>query len=110
MPHSKLGRNGFKGLALTAVLSLAITVRGQSPGLGGAKKENAPDYSKEAFVIESLRTTTTFENDGTGTREIAARVRVQSEAGVEQWGLLNVGYSSANEELVVGYVRVRKSD
>ena len=41
---------------------------------------------------------------------MTARVKVQSEAGVEQWGQLVMGYSSANERVEIPYVRVLKAD
>src|SRR6266702_2048924 len=69
-----------------------------------------PDHSQESYVIEKLRTSYRFENDGTGRREIYARIKVQSEAGVEQWGQLVVGYNSANERVEIPYVRVLKLD
>src|SRR5207237_10113952 len=43
-------------------------------------------------------------------REVYARIKVQSEAGVEQWGQLVVGYNSANERVEIPYVRVLKLD
>src|SRR5439155_24575392 len=70
----------------------------------------APDHSLEAFVVEKLRYAYRFENDGTGRREVTARIKVQSEAGVEQWGQLVVGYNSANERVEIPYVRVLKLD
>jgi tetratricopeptide (TPR) repeat protein len=72
--------------------------------------EAAPDYSQQSFVIEKLRTAYRFESDGTGKRELVARIKVQSEAGVEQWGQIVVGYSSANERVDIPYVRVLKAD
>ena len=69
-----------------------------------------PDYSKEASVIESYRTAVSCENDGTGTRTIALRARIQSDAGVQQYGLLQFSYSSTNEEVTIDHVRVRKPD
>ncbi len=51
-----------------------------------------------------------FENDGTGRKETIARIRVQSEAGVQQWGQLQFGYNSANERVEMSYVRVLKAD
>ena len=69
-----------------------------------------PDYSKEASVIESYHTAVSYENDGTGTRTIALRARVQSDAGVQQYGLLQFSYSSTNEEVAIDYVRVQKPD
>jgi tetratricopeptide (TPR) repeat protein/transglutaminase-like putative cysteine protease len=68
------------------------------------------DYSEEGFVIEQVKTLFRFEKDGTGRKETIARVRVQSEAGVEQWGQVLVGYNSANERVEIPYVRVRKKD
>lgn len=73
-------------------------------------KSDKKDYSEEAFVIEQVRTLFRFEKDGTGRKETIARVRVQSEAGVEQWGQVLVGYNSANERVEIPYVRVRKQD
>jgi Flp pilus assembly protein TadD len=68
------------------------------------------DFSQEAFVIEKVVTRMRFESDGTGSKETVARIRVQSEAGVEQWGQVVIGYSSANEKVEIPYVRVRKAD
>jgi tetratricopeptide (TPR) repeat protein len=68
------------------------------------------DYSQEAFVVEQYRSIYRFESDGTGRKETIARIRVQSEAGVQQWGQLQIGYNSANERMEIGYVRVVKAD
>ena len=73
-------------------------------------KTVAQDYSQESFVIEQLSTKYRFENDGTGRKEVVARIRVQSEAGVEQWGQLVIGYNSANERVEIPDVRVQKAD
>src|ERR1700722_19302105 len=73
-------------------------------------EEAKHDYSTEAFVVEQYRSIYRFENDGTGRKETVARVRVQSEAGVQQWGQIQVGYNSANERVEMDYVRVIKAD
>src|SRR5580658_6722192 len=73
-------------------------------------EEPKRDYSQEAFVIEQARSLYHFENDGTGRKESTVRVRVQSEAGVQQWGQIPVGYNSANERVEIDYVRVIKAD
>jgi tetratricopeptide (TPR) repeat protein len=70
----------------------------------------AVDHSQESYVVEKLRNSFRFESDGTGRREIYARIKVQSEAGVEQWGQLVMGYNSANERVEIPYVRVLKLD
>src|SRR5579862_3674996 len=71
---------------------------------------NGRDYSQESFVIEKMHSRYTFEADGTGRKETIARIRVQSEAGVQQWGQLQEGYNSANERVEIPYVRVLKED
>jgi tetratricopeptide (TPR) repeat protein/transglutaminase-like putative cysteine protease len=73
-------------------------------------EEPKHDYSQEAFVVEQYRSHYRFESDGTGRRETVARIRVQSEAGVQQWGQLQEGYNSANERVEIAYVRVIKAD
>lgn len=87
-----------------AALGVAAQTTSKPPETGKA------DASKEASIIETYRTALAYENDGTGTRQISARVKVQSEAGVQQYGLLVFGYVSANEELQIDHVRVRKPD
>src|SRR5271168_843244 len=66
--------------------------------------------SQEAAIYERILNRIRFENDGTEVSETEATVRIQSQAGVEQFGQLVFGYSSATEKLEVEYVRVRKPD
>src|SRR6476660_2859276 len=49
-------------------------------------------HSEEAYVVEKLRTSYRLENDGTGRRGFYVKIKVQSEAGGEQWGQVVVGY------------------
>jgi Domain of Unknown Function with PDB structure (DUF3857)/Transglutaminase-like superfamily len=69
-----------------------------------------PNYTKEAAVVELYSTKVNFDNDGTGTRESLTRVRIQSDAGVQRFGLLAFSYQSSCETLDIGYVRVHKPD
>jgi tetratricopeptide (TPR) repeat protein/transglutaminase-like putative cysteine protease len=69
-----------------------------------------PSRPDEAAIIEQIRTTVRFENDGTGRREVYMRVRAQSEAGVQQWGQVVLGYNAATERLEIPFVRVKKAD
>jgi len=69
-----------------------------------------PDFSKEAFTIERMSTRITAENDGAGTREVTAEVKMLADAGVKAFGVLNFTYTSANEAVEFDYVRVRKPD
>jgi transglutaminase-like putative cysteine protease len=84
------------------------------PAVGGTAAKIAdsakPDYTQESFVIEQMHSHYRFEADGTGRKETTARIRVQSEAGVQQWGQIQEGYNSANERVEIPYVRVLKED
>ncbi len=74
------------------------------------QKPASSDYSKEATVLEQSSDHFKFENDGTYTREMSMRARVQSDAGVRQLGVLKFAYQGSSESFIVDYVRVRKSD
>jgi tetratricopeptide (TPR) repeat protein len=102
----------LRWFALLIVVFIASAAFGQvpPPPAPSAATQAAVDHSQESFVIEKLHTSYRFENDGTGRREVHARIKVQSEAGVEQWGQLVVGYSSANERVEIPFVRVLKAD
>ena len=68
------------------------------------------DYSEEAAILEEMTTKIAFDNDGNFTRDQISRVRVQTDAGVKQWGLLKLPFQSATQTVELGYVRVRKPD
>src|SRR5437868_14664660 len=96
---------------LVLVFCFVFPAVAQKPeGKPAEKSSDSPDYTQESFVVEQVRTSFHFEKDGTGRKEVYARVKVQSEAGVEQWGQVVVGYNSANEKIEIPYVRVHKSD
>ncbi|PYX38342.1 MAG: hypothetical protein DMG81_12010 [Acidobacteria bacterium] len=100
-------------LLLPALLLTVVAQQTETmPSAAAAAKAAAEtkDYSQESFVIEKVLTRFRFESDGTGRKETIARVRVQSEAGVEQWGQVMIGYNSANERVEIPYVRVLKKD
>ena len=88
----------------------AVALAQKPEGKPSEKSAEKPDYAEESFVVEQIKTSYRFENDGTGRKELYARIKVQSEAGVEQWGQVVVGYNSANERVEIPYVRVHKSD
>jgi hypothetical protein len=84
----------------------AQETKGAEPGKDA--KDATPDYSQEAVVVEKMRRQFRYENDGTGSTTTSARVRVQTQSGVQQLGQLVFGYNSANEKLEVVYMRVIK--
>ncbi len=73
-------------------------------------EDTKPDYSKEAFVVEQYSSKIRFENDGTSDREQTVRVRIQSDAGVQRFGLLTFPYQSSSESFDLSYMRVHKPD
>jgi tetratricopeptide (TPR) repeat protein/transglutaminase-like putative cysteine protease len=100
---------GFVSSVLAVALAgqAAVQVQPSKPPVAPAQP---PDYSKEAFVVEQSKSRLVFENDGTGRREAYVRIKVQSEAGVQQWGQLVLGYNAATERIEIPFVRVRKAD
>ena len=100
-------------LTLSFVIGTSAQTTQNKPATPAQSPEAAKqksDYSQEAVVIEQLKTTYRFERDGTGQREAVLRAKIQSDAGVERFGQLVLGYSSANEKLDMDYVRVHKAD
>ena len=70
----------------------------------------APDFLQEPFIIETYLLSARFENDGTGERTLSSRIKVQSDAGVQQLSELIFGYNTASEKMDVHFVRVLKPD
>jgi tetratricopeptide (TPR) repeat protein/transglutaminase-like putative cysteine protease len=66
-----------------------------------AEKPATPEFSQEPFLIESLKSVYRFEADGTGSRRVETKVRVQSEAAVQQLGQLVVSYDADFEKVAI---------
>jgi Flp pilus assembly protein TadD len=97
--------------ARRAVTRLVVVLAVISPGAIAARQAApAPDYSAEAAIFEQVHAQHRFELDGTGRRQLEARIKVQSEAGVQRFGQLRFGYNAGNERVDITYVRVRKPD
>jgi tetratricopeptide (TPR) repeat protein/transglutaminase-like putative cysteine protease len=93
-------------IALVVWTPLVSLLAAQQP----AAQPKPPDLTQEAYVIEQVTSTYRFEKDGTGVRTRHMRIKVQSDAGVQAWGQLVLGYNSANEKIEIDFVRVRKAD
>jgi tetratricopeptide (TPR) repeat protein len=104
------GETPTPGLNPAKSKAAATSSQSKSADPAGSPDQSKHDYSQEGFVVEQYRSRYRFESDGTGRRETIARIRVQSEAGVQQWGQIQVGYNSANERVEIAYVRVVKED
>jgi tetratricopeptide (TPR) repeat protein/transglutaminase-like putative cysteine protease len=85
----------------------AIPAGGKTPAAGPAK---ATDYSTEPYVIEKIATAVAFQNDGTNTMDVAVRTRIQSDAGIKQFGIVSLPYASASTSVQLAYARVTTPD
>ncbi len=61
-------------------------------------------------MIEHFAETMRFENDGTGSDQTDARIKIIGESGVQALGQLKVGYSALSDKMEIAYVRVHKPD
>jgi tetratricopeptide (TPR) repeat protein len=105
------GSYALVGLLSTCLMAFLATGTAQvQPPASSGRTASALTNSEEAAVFERILNRVRFENDGTEVAETEAVVRIQSQAGVEGFGQLVFGYSSATEKLEIEYVRVRKPD
>ena len=72
--------------------------------------DQKPDYSKEGVVFQQVDNNWTYNADGTGTRILEVVARVQSDAAVQSFGVLNFNYAAGDEQVTIDYLRVRKPD
>jgi tetratricopeptide (TPR) repeat protein/transglutaminase-like putative cysteine protease len=93
-------------LACLVICLLSSVSLAQASASSRQKTNNA----EEAAIFERISNRIHFENDGTEVSETEAVIRIQSQAGVEEFGQLVFGYSSVTEKLEIEYVRVRKPD
>ena len=91
-------------LALVLLISAAVLGQISSP-----PQPNDEKYKQEGVVYERVATRYVFLADGSSTREITARVRVQSDAGLKQTGLLVFHYQR-DFDTISFQVRVHKPD
>jgi len=78
-----------------SILALLVLCCAVLPVMATDLTKNAADYSKEAFVLEQSSDRFKFENDGSCTREIRTRTRVQSDAGIEQFSGVRFAFQNS---------------
>jgi len=99
----------FKGVRLFSALLCCISI----PVLAQQKDSNPAtkyDYSQQAIVVEQSSSKLKYENDGSYTGTDYARVDVQSDAGVQAFGVLTFPYESSVCTVDLDFARVRKPD
>jgi tetratricopeptide (TPR) repeat protein len=83
----------------------AAFVSAQSPTSGpqvpGSAPATSPSYAGESYVVERLSKDVVFAADGTGHEEATMRVRILSDAALEEFGILRLPYRSDNQRLDV---------
>src|SRR5947208_2940826 len=109
----------FRTIFGAALLASSISFAQNLPAGAAQDRAKAPtapvadkpvEYNEEAAVVEKLIGEFRWNADGTGTSTVTARIRVRTQAGVQQLGQLVWGYNSANEKLDIKYLRVSQPD
>jgi hypothetical protein len=100
----------FKVSCLLLTIFISSFFSAASAQQSPTKAPDAPDHSKEAFVIEQSSDKFKFENDGSYQREIGTRIRIQSDAGVQHFSVVKFAYQNSTDTFAVDYVRVHKQD
>ena len=67
-------------------------------------------FKAEPYVVRSYVTRTQVNANGTGTRDYAYAIQLQSEAAVHLFSVVQVGFASASEQAEFVYARVRRPD
>ncbi len=105
MAEPLMSNAAFLKAHVALVLLSSIPSIAQSP----AKKDaTSQDFSKESVVIERWTTSVAFQSDGTSTTEFRAQVRIQTDAGVRQYGFLKFPYQASVGHVEVQNVQVTK--
>jgi len=100
-----MSNSAFFKVPLALVLLFSVLSFAQT----SVKKDtDSQDFSKEGAVVEQMTTSVVFQADGTYTYDRHARVRVQSDAGVRQYGVLPFSYQASVGTIEVQDVRVTK--
>ncbi len=98
---------------LLFVLAVPCHLNAQSSAAPAASKSDSTakqDFSQQPWIYEYRRAAMRYENDGSGTREVHARVRVQTAAGLNSAGQLIFQYNALDEQVEIRSVRVLKPD
>jgi len=93
--------------SIAVLLVLAFGARvGCAQEPSAAKPQTATKTPELAAQIELLETRVRFEANGDGRKEVHARVHINNELGVPQFGRLNFDYNRAFQQVEIPLVRI----
>lgn len=76
-----------------------------------AAQKSAPDpYSAEPFVLERVDAVYAMNADGTGYMQKTVAVKIQSEAALQQMGIIGLQFAANSQHVEFHYVRARRPD
>ena len=81
-----------------------------SCGKVGAQKSANDSYSGESFVAERSDVVYRMNADGTGSMQKTVAVKIQSEAALQQLGIVGMGFAGNTQRVEFQYVRTRRPD
>ncbi len=110
-----LTMRAISGLLLASFLAVCLApAHSQTAAASStsAVSNNDPvnKFAGEPFVILHRDTVNVMHADGTGYRESTLAIRLQSEAALRQFGVINVPYASGSADAEFHYARVRRPD
>ena len=96
-----------KTLLLCLALALtSFTASDQSDTGSSVEAQKAQVSAQEPYIYERVESNLRYERDGTGVREVRARIRVQTAAGLQNAGQLVFDYNAENERVDIRNIRV----
>jgi len=102
------GRAPLLLLAASILCGQAWAQENESPAV--INSTTSTDTVREPVVYEKVRGAIRYGDDGRGTKEAFARIRVQTYAGIQKVGQLVFPYKGANERVEVKSLKVIKPD
>ena len=92
-------------LAFAVVVSAPLLAQGKP-----APPDSSPSYAAEPMVAQRVDVLYSMNADGTGFRQRTLAVKVQSEASLREFGVVDIPFAGDSEKVEFHYVRVRHPD
>src|SRR6266566_5834076 len=104
-------RNAALLFFVLGIASVHATAQGKKTSQAAINSSAiSTNTSQEPVIFEKVRGVIRYGDDGTGTKESFARIRVQTYTGIQKVGQLVFPYKGANERVEVKSLKVIKPD